>query len=218
MPASRFAAWAGAPTAERVTRVIRVTERPHLSFPAALEAVSGVTRVAEPEVTRVTAPRPNMMEVTQVTQGTRPGLPRKPAAYQCRNPGNLGNPQEGQCAASGDAAANPIWWRTFIEQRAAIRQLNSGRPRDEAEMLAFSDTVLEWHHRCGAHCDPRRCPACGDEFRGEEGLILCDGARVHLGGARGVNCLIAYGQKWRGAALTGLRVLGVSPSEGFTLL
>jgi len=68
------------------------------------------------------------------------------------------------------------------------------------------------------HCDPRRCPACGDEFCGETGLVLCDGARVHLDGARGVNCLIAYGQRWRDAALAGLRVLGVYPPDGFTLL
>src|SRR5215469_15412549 len=117
-----------------------------------------------------------MTEVTQVTQSTRPGWPEKPIAYQCPNPGNLDNPPEGQCAASADPAANPIWWGAFFEQRAAVRQLNSGRPRDEAE-LAFSDTIVEWHHRHGSHCDPRRCPACGDKFCGETGLVLCDGAR-----------------------------------------
>jgi hypothetical protein len=34
----------------------------------------------------------------------------------------------------------------------------------------------------------------------------------------GVNCIIAYGQKWRGAAITALRAIGLDPPKGFTLL
>jgi len=176
MSASRFAAWAGAPTAERVTRVIRVTERPPECFRGFGNSFWGNPRRGAGGYQGCRA-RPSMTEVTQVTQSTRPGWPEKPIAYQCPNPGNLGNPPEGQWAASADPAANPIWWGAFFEQRAAVRQLNSGRPRDEAE-LAFSDTIVEGHHRYGSHCDPRRCPACGDEFCGETGLVLCDGARA----------------------------------------
>jgi hypothetical protein len=116
-----------------------------------------------------------------------------------------------------DVAANPVWWRALFEQRAAFRELNGGRPQEEAEGLAFSDTILEWHHRYGARPDARRCPGCSDEFAGEAGLVLCDGARVHFDSAHGGNCLIAYGQKWRGAALAGLLMLGLDPPEGFTL-
>jgi hypothetical protein len=216
MPASRFAAWAGDPTAERVTGVIRVIERPNPSVSSALGAAAVVTRGAAPKVTGVTTPRPSAIEVTQITQSTTPALPRKPIADQYSNPGNLSNPQEEQCTTSGDDAANPVWWCDLFEQLAALRQLNGGRPREDAEVLAFRDTILEWHHRYGARPDSRRCPGCGDELGDEAGLVLCDGARVHLDGVRGVNCLITYGQQWRGAALVALRVLGLDPPEGFT--
>jgi hypothetical protein len=73
MPASRFAAWAGAPTAERVTRVTRVTERPNPSVSAALGVGSEVTRAAERKVTEVTARSPSAIELTQVTQHPMPG-------------------------------------------------------------------------------------------------------------------------------------------------
>jgi hypothetical protein len=218
MPASRFAAWAGAPTAERVTGVTRVTERPNPSVSAALEADAEVTRAMQAKVTGVTAPRPSATEVTQVTQSTTPGFTRKLIADQCSNPGNLSNPQKEQCATSVDAAADPVWWRALFEQRAALRQLNGGRLREEAEVVAFSDTILEWHHRSGARPDSRRCSGCGDELRGGADLALCDGARVHLDAVHGVNCIITYGQKWRGAAVTALRTLGLDPPKRFTLL
>jgi hypothetical protein len=58
----------------------------------------------------------------------------------------------------------------------------------------------------------------GPIMYGEADLALCDGARVHLDAVRGVNCVIAYGQKWRGAAVTALRALGLDAPRGFTLL
>jgi hypothetical protein len=164
MPASRFAAWAGAPTAERVTGVTKVIERPNPSVSAALGAVAVVTRGVATKVTGVTTPRLSAIEVTQITQSATPGFTRKLIADQCSNPGNLSNPQKEQCATSVDAAADPVWWRALFEQRAARRQLNGGRLREEAEVLAFSDTILEWHHRYGARPDSQRCPGCGDEF------------------------------------------------------
>jgi hypothetical protein len=142
MSASRFAAWAGAPTAERVTGVTRVTERANPSVSVALEADAEVTRAMEPRVTGVTAPRPSATKVTQVTQSATPGFTRKLIADQCSNPGNLSNPQKEQCATSIDAAADPVWWRALFEQRAALRRFNGGRLREEAEVVAFSDTIL----------------------------------------------------------------------------
>jgi hypothetical protein len=218
MPASRFAAWAGTRKESRVTRVTRVTNTPNPSISAALEATAEVTRAAEPKVIGVTAPSPSAIEVTQVTQRPTSGLPRKPIDDQCSNPGNPSNPQNRECPTTPDVAADPAWWRGLFEERAAIREIDRGRLREDAEGLAFGDVILEWHQRHGVRPDSRRCACCGDELVGEAGFVLCDGARVHLDGVRGVNCVIGYGQKWRGAAVAALRALGVDPPKGFTLL
>lgn len=218
MPASRFAAWAGNRTESRVTGVTRVTYNPNTSISAVLGVAAEVTRAAEPKVTRVTAPSLSVDEVTPVTQRSTLRLPRKPISDQCSNPGNPSNPQNEEYPTSLNVAADPAWWRDFFEERAAIREIDGGRSQEDAEELAFGDVILEWHHRHGAHSDPRRCPGCGDELAGEADLALCDGARVHLDAVRGVNCVIAYGQKWRGAAVTALRALGLDPPKGFTLL
>jgi hypothetical protein len=218
MPASRFAAWVGAHTGSVVTRVTKVTETPNPSVSAALEAAIEVTRAAEPKVTGVIAPGPSAMEVTQVTQRPTTRLLRKPTGDQHSNPGNPSNPLNGEGPNSPEVAADPAWWHDFSEERAAIREIDGGHPRKEAEGLAFGDVILEWHHRYGVRPDSHRCAGCGDELTGEAGLVLCDGARVHLDGARGLNCTIAYGLKWRGTAVAALGVLGLDPPRGFTLL
>jgi hypothetical protein len=78
--------------------------------------------------------------------------------------------------------------------------------------------ILEWHLRYGARPDPGLCAGCCDELAAGDGLDLSDGARVHLDGVRGVNSVTAYGQKWRGAAMVALEVLGIDPPQGFTPL
>jgi hypothetical protein len=113
---------------------------------------------------------------------------------------------------------DPAWWRCFSEERVAARDIGGGRRREEAERLAFGDVILKWHYRYGVRHDSRRCAGCEDELTGDAGLALCDGARVHLDGARGVNCAIAYGLKWRGAAVAALQMLGLDPPPEFTLL
>ena len=79
--------------------------------------------------------------------------------------------------------------------------------------------ILEWHRRHGARVLPDRCAGCGDDLPDGAGLIVnSDGARVHFDGVRGVDCIIAYGTRWRGAAVAGLQALGLRPPEGFELL
>jgi hypothetical protein len=120
-------------------------------------------------------------------------------------------------AGGGSPAAEPAWWRDFFEERAAHRQYDGGYPRVQAEQLAFGEVILEWHCRHGARADPHRCAGCGDVLPGDADLILADGARVHFGGSRGVDCLLYYGAKWRGAAVEGLQELGLDPPDGFEL-
>ena len=109
MPASRFAAWAGAPTESAVTRVTKVTETPNPSFSAALGAAAEVTRAAVPKVTGVTVPNQSAMEVTQVTQRPTTRFPRKPVDDQYSNPGNPSNTQNVECPTSPEVAADPAW-------------------------------------------------------------------------------------------------------------
>lgn len=116
------------------------------------------------------------------------------------------------------ALRNPSWWRDLFEERAAHRQTDAGYTRSQAERLAFGEAVLEWHRRHGTRSDPNRCAGCGEEMPINYGLALCDGARVHFDGVRGVGCIIEYGQRWRGAAVISLRALGLKSPDGYTIL
>ncbi len=50
-------------------------------------------------------------------------------------------------------------------------------------------------------------------------MVDRDGARVHFDrAARGVDCITAYGARWRGSAVAGLLALGLDPPQGFELL
>jgi len=40
---------------------------------------------------------------------------------------------------------------------------------------------------------------------------------VHFDGVHGVNCITAYGRKWRGAAVAAVRDLGIDPPQGLEL-
>jgi hypothetical protein len=204
MPASRFAAWAGVSAEILVTRVTGVTKAPNPSTSGTLKDATEVTQAAEPTVTRVTGASPDE-GVTQVTPHPMPGLPRNHVDDQTSNPGNPSNPGSNE-------------WRDLFEKRAAIRELDGQRSCAEAERLAFGDAILEWHRRHGARPDSRRCAGCDDELPGEGGVSLCDGARLHLDGVRGVDCIIAYGHRWRSAAVAALQTLGVDPPAGFELL
>jgi hypothetical protein len=100
-----------------------------------------------------------------------------------------------------------------------VHWFGGGHPWDESQRLAFGELILAWHGRHGALPDPGRCAGCDDEFPGEGGLVVDrDGARVHFDGSRGVHCIIAFGRRWRGAAVAGLRALGLDPPEAFELL
>jgi hypothetical protein len=131
-------------------------------------------------------------------------------------------------AALSPAGSSPVnldrggselaWWHGHFIIRTIERELGGYRSHRDAELLAFGDAILEWHRRHGARPDARRCAGCDDELPGEGGISLCDGARLHLDGVRGVDCIIAYGHRWRSASVAALQTLGVDPPAGFELL
>jgi hypothetical protein len=214
MPASRFAKWACTPESG-VTEVTGVTNTSHSSISAALEVGPEVTRVVNRKVTKVTASSPSAVPLSLVTRHPEPELPRKSFRNQGSNPGNPSNLENEESPISANAAADAAWWHDLFEKRVAIRGIYCGRTRESAEGLAFGDVILEWHLRYGAGPDPHRCTGCGDELAARTGLLLCDGARVHFDGVRGANCVTAYGQKWRGAAVVALGTLGIEAPRGF---
>ena len=70
-----------------------------------------------------------------------------------------------------------------------------------------------------ARPEPGRCAGCGDEIPSDVGLrVDRNGARVHFDGVRRDDCIIAYGQRWRGAAGVALKALGLDQPVGFELL
>jgi hypothetical protein len=120
-----------------------------------------------------------------------------------------------------DAAKPPniAWWRDRFAARIAHWSLNGRRPWQEAERLAFGDMILAWHRLHGDRPESGRCAGCGDEIPNDVGFkVDRNGSRVHFDGVHRDDCIIAYGQKWRCAAVAGLRALGLSPPDGFELL
>ena len=128
-----------------------------------------------------------------------------------------GDDHRGAASRECSGAAEAGYWRDFFDERAAHREFDGGHSRADAERLAFGEMILEWHRRYGARPDPFRCAGCGDDMPSKGGMALNDGTRVHLDAVRRVDCIIAYGQKWRGAGATALRELGFDPPQGFEL-
>jgi hypothetical protein len=209
MPASRFVEWANAPAK---TRDSGVTEAANRNIFATSCETTALTQPPEPSGTRGAGPSSALREVTPVTQYSQLGLPRKPVANQRGSPGNTGNLENEACRASPSVAADPDLWRDFFEERAAIREFDGLRPRAEAELLAWGDLLNKWHLLHGRRWPAWQCSGCDEPIGGLPALTNIDGNRVHFG------CGTRFGERWRGAAVTGLRALGLEPPKGFELL
>jgi hypothetical protein len=111
--------------------------------------------------------------------------------------------------------AAPSWRNLFVE-RAAIR----------GERLAWGELQNRWHMTHGKRVPTALCAGCRrpiGELRDREKsdisekrapLDLIDGNRVHDAAAH--DCLIRYGERWRGAATRALVAMGLSaPAEDY---
>jgi hypothetical protein len=88
-------------------------------------------------------------------------------------------------------------------------------PRQEAEALAYAELMNEWHTCNGLRCPQSQCAGCGEPIAGRTALTLSDNNCVHLDG---FDCLLLYGQLWRGAAIAALRRLGLDPPPEFEIM
>jgi hypothetical protein len=81
----------------------------------------------------------------------------------------------------------------------------------EGEVLVVSPldrAVCAWHLAHGERVAPSICAGCRRPIGGRAALDLADGNRVHF---ETLDCLLAFGMRWRGEATAGLRALGLNP-------
>jgi hypothetical protein len=80
----------------------------------------------------------------------------------------------------------------------------------EAARSVWSEAENEWHRRHGATPDPDRCAGCGEWMLDGPGIRLPDSAVVHFGNPDRLDCLLLYGDAWRGTASAALMALGLT--------
>ena len=220
MPASLFARWAGTRACAEygVTPATPVTGAEKPSSSRSLTDLVEVANLTEILVTGATPSPCDALAVTAVALPEQQRLPEKRKQKQCgirRNPSNL----EIRAVSARLDAGQLSAWRMLFELRFIYRLQAADRTRADAESLAFGDCLMEWHRRCAQQPDIDRCAGCGEVLPNGVGLIIDrGGVRVHFDVVRGFDCLIAYGLRWRSAAVAGLHDLGIDPPTGFEVM
>jgi hypothetical protein len=95
-------------------------------------------------------------------------------------------------------------WRA--RHREALAYWSALYPPDEAAALAWGEIEGRWHKLHGARWPPWQCAGCDQPIGGLAAVTLADGNRVHLGK---LGCLLCFGRRWRSAAASALRSLGI---------
>jgi hypothetical protein len=100
-------------------------------------------------------------------------------------------------------------WR--VRHREALAYWSAFHPADEAAQLAWGELQIRWHRLHGEHLPQWQCAGCGEPLGGFAALTLVDGNRVHLGT---LDCLLSFGDRWRGEATAELKALGLAAPAG----
>lgn len=124
------------------------------------------------------------------------------------------------CCSDAEAVANachpappqpePSDWVRWFEAEIDRRAFHM--PLEAAQTRAMNAALNLWHAHHGSRGEPNRCVGCGGYLPASAAFTLGDGAVIH-GGEAFLECLGAYGSRWRHGALEGLRRLGVPISE-----
>jgi hypothetical protein len=112
--------------------------------------------------------------------------------------------------ALADAAEIADWRNRHCEALAHWRPLY---PAGEAERISWGELEARWHRLYGGRVPEWQCTGCGEPIGGQDALALGDGCRVHLDDVHGLDCLAAYGERWRGDANRGLAAMGLQPPD-----
>jgi hypothetical protein len=98
-------------------------------------------------------------------------------------------------------------WQT--RHKEAIQHWATPHDKGEAARLAWSEMENRWHRLHGVLVPASRCAGCGSGIAGTIPIFdMGDGNQVHFDS---LDCLIRYGQRWRGAATRALVAMGLQP-------
>ena len=95
--------------------------------------------------------------------------------------------------------------------REALAHWRASRFPEEATELAWGDLQNRWHRQHGKRFPVWQCAGCREPIGGAPALAMIDGNKVHLDE---IDCLIRYGQHWRGEATQALVTIGLRPPAG----
>jgi hypothetical protein len=98
-------------------------------------------------------------------------------------------------------------WRSWLRGRVANWRA-VGKPLPWSISAAWGAGEVEWSKRHGTKPPVGRCAGCGKRL--DIGEPMLDGALLHIGGEHGLDCMIAWGSRWRGEARDGLVSLGLN--------
>src|SRR5258708_2726269 len=102
----------------------------------------------------------------------------------------------------------PDWRARYREALTHWEALHA----DEGARLAWGELQNRWHRLHGERLPEWQCAGCGEPIARPPTLDLADGNRTHLDR---LDCLIRYGERWRGAATRALVSIGLQPpTEG----
>jgi hypothetical protein len=113
----------------------------------------------------------------------------------------------------GSDPDDPESWRRWYRRHVVLR---SSLPRDQAERRAYGLAQVIWHRRHGEPTDPALCAGCGAPLADRRVLRFDSAVAVHFDAEAGLDCVIRFGARWRGAAERGLRRMGIVPPRGWT--
>lgn len=104
------------------------------------------------------------------------------------------------------ALAEPAdWLARYCE---ALVYWGALHPPGKAARLAWGELQNRWHRLHGERVPEWQCAGCDEPIGGLPVLDLGDGNRAHLDR---LDCLIRYGERWRGAATRALVSIGLQP-------
>jgi|SRR6516165_9911713 len=95
-----------------------------------------------------------------------------------------------------------------IRRREALARWGALHGAEEAAALAWGEMQSRWHRLHGVRAPAWQCAGCGEPIGRLTALDCADGNRVHLDK---LDCLLAFGERWRNEAAVGLRELGLDP-------
>jgi hypothetical protein len=105
------------------------------------------------------------------------------------------------------ALAEATSWRA--RHGEALAHWSALHPATEAARLAWAEIEDRWHRLHGTRAPQGECAGCRLPIGGRAALGLTDGNRVHL--ADSLDCLLAFGERWRREASDGQIALGLNP-------